>query len=391
MPRTAKTVLSSSGIVEATITGPQWPRKEYPYFMQQQPRVPVVSIDGTPLMPTTPGNARKMLRDGLARPRRNKLGLFYIQMIRPVGAITQPMFLALDQGGKYEGVAVASHLSIELTGQTNLPTGIPKKTKTRYRLRHARRHRICPRRPARFNNRRHSGKYWLAPTQLAKVDTRLKVIRELCRIYPIETIFVEDVRHKPSGKKDRHFSMAEVGKKRTYAELSKLAPTIQILAKDTALWRSQFGLTKLTGINRPQVFESQAVDAVAILMGRISCILGNPPFYVWTALRFSRRSLHRQSPKRGGVRPNFGGTTNGGFYRKGDWVQAGRAGVMYYGWVCGLPTGTTNLVGVCDADGNRIGQFSPKKVTLLARSTGFTWKDGAALLPTAEAGGFRAG
>ncbi|MBS3948432.1 MAG: RRXRR domain-containing protein, partial [Dethiobacter sp.] len=75
--------------------------------MQQQPRVPVVSIDGTPLMPTTPGNARKMLRDGLARPRRNKLGLFYIQMIRPVGAITQPMFLALDQGGKYEGVAVA--------------------------------------------------------------------------------------------------------------------------------------------------------------------------------------------------------------------------------------------------------------------------------------------
>lgn len=45
------------------------------------------------------------------------------------------------------------------------------------------------------------------------------------------------------------------------------------------------------------------------------------------------------------------------------------------GWVCCLPTETTRLVGVADADGKRIGQFSPKKVRLLVRSTGFSWKE----------------
>lgn len=356
--------------------------------MQQQPRVPVVSMDNKPLMPTTPGNARKMLKDGIAKTRRNKLGLFYIQMIRPVCAATQPMSLALDPGGKYEGVAVASHLNVELTGQVNLPTGIPKKMEARRNLRRARRHRNCPRRPVRFNNRRHNGKYWLTPTQAAKVNTRLKVVKELCRIYPIQAIFVEDVRHKPNGKNGRHFSMAEVGKKRTYEELVKLAPITLITAENTAAWRKRFGLTKITGPNRPQVFESQAVDAVSILMGSTGCALGSPLFHIWTALRFTRRSLHRQSPKKGGIRPCFGGTTNGGFYRKGDWVQAEKACKLHYGWICGLPTETTKQVGVSDADGKRIGQFSPKKIKLLARSTGFGWKDGTALLPTTKAGGF---
>ncbi|RJX18822.1 MAG: hypothetical protein C4575_09875, partial [Desulforudis sp.] len=68
-------------------------------------------------------------------------------------------------------------------------------------------------------------------------------------------------------------------------------------------------------------------------------------------------------------------TTNGGFFRKGDWVVAEKAGKAYCGWVCGLPTETTKAIGVADADGKRVGQFSPKKVRLLARSTGFSWKE----------------
>lgn len=106
------------------------------------------------------------------------------------------------------------------------------------------------------------------------------------------------------------------------------------------------------------------------------------PFHVWRRLRYVRRSLHRQNPQKGGVRPRFGGTTNGSFFRKGDWVAAERVGKTYCGWVCGLPTETTKLIGVADADGKRIGQFSPKKVGLLARSTGFSWKYvGPAFLP----------
>jgi len=47
-------------------------------------------------------------------------------------------------------------------------------------------------------------------------------------------------------------------------------------------------------------------------------------------------------------------------------VEAEKAGKVYCGWVCGLPTETRKLVGVADADGKRIDQFSPKKVSLLA-------------------------
>ena len=43
-------------------------------------RVPVVSMEGKPLMPTTPARARKMMRDGVAVGRFNKLGMFYVQM-----------------------------------------------------------------------------------------------------------------------------------------------------------------------------------------------------------------------------------------------------------------------------------------------------------------------
>jgi len=39
-------------------------------------RVPVVSVEGKPLMPTTPAKARKMIRDGVAVGRFNKPGIF---------------------------------------------------------------------------------------------------------------------------------------------------------------------------------------------------------------------------------------------------------------------------------------------------------------------------
>ncbi len=43
-------------------------------------RVPVVSVNGKPLMPTKPAKARKMMRDGVAVGKFNKLGIFYVQM-----------------------------------------------------------------------------------------------------------------------------------------------------------------------------------------------------------------------------------------------------------------------------------------------------------------------
>lgn len=339
-------------------------------------RVPVVSVDGKPLMPTTPRKARLLISDGLAKPRRNKLGLFYVQMLRPVGTKTQPMSLSVDPGAKYDGVAVASHRQVELKAMVFLPDDVPKKMETRRNLRRARRYRKTPRRPARFDNRRRKG-YWLAPTQRSKVETRLKVVRELCRIYPVRLIVTEDVRFNHARNRNgRYFSTVEIGKTLTYREYRKLAELKLVEVSDTDAWREKFGLPKLTARRWEQVPATHANDAVAMLAGVTGCETNNgAPFYVWRRLRYTRRSLHRQNFQKGGVRPRFGGTANGGFFRKGDWVEAEKAGKVYRGWVCGLPTETTKLVGVADADGKRIGQFSPKKIRLLARSTGFSWKE----------------
>ena len=332
-------------------------------------------MDGTPLMPTTPAHARAMLRDGVARARRNKLGLFYIQMLVPVGTATQPMALALDPGSNHEGVAIASRRQIEMTAQVNLPDQTHKKMETRRNLRRARRFRKTPRRPKRFNNRRHGRRYWIAPSQLAKVQARLKAVRELCRIYPVKQIIVENVRHHPSiGKGAHFFSTTEVGKTVALLELQKLAPVTVVESADTVAWRQTFGLTKIHGPNRPEVFEAQAVDGLAMLMGTTGCAFGVPPFHVFTALRFVRRSLHRQEFQKGGVRPRFGGTANGTFFRKGDWVEVETHSSRLRGWVCGLPTPITKAVAVAGTDGRRIRQFSPRQVHLLARAGGFTWR-----------------
>lgn len=339
-------------------------------------RVPVVGVDSKPLMPTTPRKARLLVRDGLAKPRRNKLGFFYIQMLRPVGDNIQPMALAVDPGAKYDGVAVASHQQIELKGMVFLPDDVPEKMENRRNLRRARRYRKTPRRPKRFDNRKRNG-YWLAPTQRSKVETRLKVVREMCKIYPIQLIITEDVRYNHYKLRNgKYFSTVEIGKTLTYQEYRKLAELKLVEILDTDAWRKEFNLKKKTDKKWEQIPETHANDAVAMLMGVTGC-KNNPeaPFFVWRRLRYTRRSLHRQNFQEGGIRSRFGGTANGGFFRKGDWVEAEKARKVYRGWVCGLPTETTKLVGVADPDGKRIGQFSPKKVRLLARSTGFSWKE----------------
>lgn len=45
-------------------------------------RVPVVSPDGKPLMPTKPSRARRWIRDGLAVKKWSDLGVFYVQLIQ---------------------------------------------------------------------------------------------------------------------------------------------------------------------------------------------------------------------------------------------------------------------------------------------------------------------
>jgi len=70
-------------------------------------RVPVVSADGTPLMPCKPAKARKLLKAGKAVKKWDKLGVFYIQLkSNPAKPSYQPLAVGVDPGSKFEGFSV---------------------------------------------------------------------------------------------------------------------------------------------------------------------------------------------------------------------------------------------------------------------------------------------
>lgn len=338
-------------------------------------RVPVVSKDGRPLMPCRPAKARKLLSSGKAEPRWSKLGIFYLQLEIDIrseyNAGGQGFVLAHDPGGKYDGLALGFKVA-QFRAMLVLPQTVAGKMKDRRSLRRFRRHRKTRRRPWRS---RSPGEGWVAPSQLAKVLFRLAVVRELCRLFQVTHFIVEEVRFNHRRKRwGKHFSTAEIGKARYYAALREMGELVLVEGWQTARWREECGLRK---ISRKDALapESHANDAVAMLAGLAGCVpCGVAPFWVYRRPEFARRSLHRQNPQEGGVRVRFGGTANGGFLRKGDYVEAEKAGRVYRGWVCGLPTGRIPLVGVMDARRKRIGQFTPSKVRLLQRSGNILWE-----------------
>jgi hypothetical protein len=61
-------------------------------------RLPVVDTRGTPLMPCTPAKARHLFTSGKARPKRNKLGLFYVQLTYEQEPDNQPLVAGIDPG-----------------------------------------------------------------------------------------------------------------------------------------------------------------------------------------------------------------------------------------------------------------------------------------------------
>lgn len=270
--------------------------------------IPVLHKDGTPLTPCKPAKARKLLKGGIAEKRWNKLGQFYIQLLVETGKEAPELWLADDPGSRYDGVAIASDRQVQTTAMLELPTGIAEKLIKRRQLRRARRYRNCRRRPVRFDNRR-VPEGWIAPSQKAKVEFRLKVIRELCKLYPIKGFLVEDVRFNHYRKRwGRHFSTVEIGKAYLYGELRKLGQLELYEGWETKEERETQCLKKSKSKSKRSP-ESHAVDALAMLSRWLGTIdLRAPQFWVFKRPNLRRRSLHLQNPAKGSIRRVHGGT-----------------------------------------------------------------------------------
>jgi hypothetical protein len=343
-------------------------------------RIPVVSVEGKPLMPTTPAKARKLMRGKQAIGRRSKLGIFYVQMLRLVGNKVQELNLACDPGSKFDGYAVASGKETNVKGMGILPKGIAKKIINRRQLRRVRRYRNTRRRQCRFDNRRRRDG-WIAPSQKAKVDFKLKVMRELCRLYPIVNIIVEDVKfnHYKKGW-GKFFSTVEIGKDYLYRELKKLANLVKVDGWETSEAREKYGVKK-TPDKKALTPESHANDAIAMLSEHYGKNVDSPSsFFVWNAYNPVRRQLHKQNPQMGGVRPAYGGTTSKRNIRKGDFVEAKVKGEKIRGWACSF---SDTQIGVADFLGKRFAIPTVRNVKLMHKATGVLYSE---LLPTLSHG-----
>ena len=74
-------------------------------------RLAVVDSRGVALMPCTPAKARHLFKQGIARPKRNKLGLFYVQLCYEQEPDNQPLVMGvgLIQGPSSRGSAWLAH------------------------------------------------------------------------------------------------------------------------------------------------------------------------------------------------------------------------------------------------------------------------------------------
>ncbi|MDJ0679939.1 MAG: RRXRR domain-containing protein [Xenococcaceae cyanobacterium MO_167.B52] len=365
-----------------------------------QKRVPVLNPDGSPAMPTKCSRARRMVRDGKAIGKFNKLGIYYIQLtFEPCGRKVQPISCGLDPGKKYAGVAVQSKRFTLFTAHLFLPfETVKKRMEQRRMMRRGRRGRRINRnlpfelrahRQKRYSNRRNKK---VAPSIRTNRQLEISVISQLCKFYPLSTIVFEYVKADvdlTSGRKKagsgKGFSPVMVGQVWAIEQLSKLAPVVKKLGWQTSNLRKYLGLEKQKKQKGDAIPFTHATDAISLAAtqfidylpfenpeGKGHCwkrevTITDAPFYVIRRPPISRRQLHLMLPSKGGNRRKYGGTiTRHHDIRKGDYVEGVKAGITYRGWCSG---DTLKQVSISNTAWKRIGQFTASKVKLLRRST----------------------
>ncbi|MBD2691441.1 RRXRR domain-containing protein [Anabaena catenula] len=352
-------------------------------------RVPVISAENIPLMPTKPSRARRWIQEGKAIGKFNKLGIFYVQLItEPSKTKAQEIVIGLDLGKMFSGIAVQTKKYTLQMLHLVLPFKTVKdRMEQRAMMRRSRRGRRINRklsfnkrshRQTRFENRRSSK---LPPSVRANKDLEYRTITLLCDIYPVKTIIVEEV----EARGNKSFSPVMVGQRYQINRLSELAKVTLKKGWETSNLRKYLGLHKEKLEKSLQIPETHAVDAVTLASSEFvkyqtwndiknhgASWVGNVTITEsqFTILRrppISRRQLHLMVFSKGGNRRKYGGTTTRHGFRKGDFVEATQGKKTFFAWVSG---DTEKQVSVSDASWKRLGQCTAIKVRLIQRNTG---------------------
>src|SRR5207244_5905404 len=133
-----------------------------------------VDMRGIPLMPCTPPKARALLKEGKARPKRNKLGLFYIQLTYEQEPHSQPVVVGIDPGSRFEGYSVVGSQDTVVNLMAEAPDHVKQAVKTRRMMRRARRTRKWQR-PKHFNNRLNR-KRRIPPSTRSRWEAKVRIV-----------------------------------------------------------------------------------------------------------------------------------------------------------------------------------------------------------------------
>ena len=147
----------------------------------------VLNKRGKPLMPTSPGKAKKLLQERKARVV--KLFPFTVQLLIATGETKQEIVLGIDSGYSHIGLSAISKNKEVYAAEVNLRKDLVKLNAERAMYRRSRRSRKVWHRKPRFLNRKK--KNLVAPSIQHKIDSHKKVIEELQKILPITKFVVE--------------------------------------------------------------------------------------------------------------------------------------------------------------------------------------------------------
>lgn len=358
-------------------------------------RVPVVSKDNQPLMPTKPSRARRWIKEGKAVGKFNDLGQFFVQLtVEPSNLKTQPISIGIDPGKLFTGIGVQSSYFTLWMAHLELPfKRVRERMDNRRMMRRGRRGRRINRqlpfnlrahRQKRFSNRR-QGK--LVSSIKANRQLELRVVSELAKIFPVTDICFEYVKADVDltsaiklAKSGKGFSAVMVGQEWMLEQLKQFGTVHIRLGWQTSNLRKYLGLEKSKN-KAKQSPKSHANDGISLACfhfldyrpfhtgtghghewkGNVS--VTTAPFAVIKRPPISRRQLHLMVPAKSGARRKYGGTTTKFGLRKGDLVNSPKG----IGYVSGQ---TEKQISVSDASWKRLGQIAFSKVTLIRRSTG---------------------
>src|ERR687886_1861361 len=164
-------------------------------------RVPVVSSDSKPLMPTKSSRARRWGKEGKAIGKWSDIGLYYVQLLESSGEETQSVVVGVDPGKSYAGIGVQSAKFTLARFHLILPFGrVKQRMEQRRMLRRSRRSRRINRnvpfsvrnhRQKRFSNRK---QLFVPPSIKASRQLELRVVKDLSKIFPLTAIGYERIK-----------------------------------------------------------------------------------------------------------------------------------------------------------------------------------------------------